>query len=283
MYARLAGDFDPALIDSSKSALIDLVRTLTPYSRAIILIGGWVPWLLIRDHLREGETFTHVGSIDIDFVVDPAGVPTGSSPSMTELLIAAGWARIPLKHFGFERSVVGRDQVARDIQVDFLTSAPGDEVDQYLHRELQPDFRAKTLKGAEISFKHHAPHRVSRSLPDGAEESVEVEMLDAVGCLGTKGIALGARFKHKDAYDIVSILDNYGAGVKEVADLVRPFAHEAPLSGALQVIQEKFATDRSDGPNWYADFLQPGDETSRRRLQQRAYQLSSEFFRLVGG
>lgn len=282
MYSRLADNFDPALIDSSRSALLELVQTLTPYSRGIVLVGGWVPWLLIRDHLRGGETFSHVGSIDIDFVVDPAAVPTGETPSMAQLMLGVGWRRLPIKHFGFERTMVGRDGVSRDIQVDFLTAAPEGEVDQYLQRELQPDLRAKTLRGAEIALRHHAPHRVSATLPNGEEGRAEVQMLDVVGCLGTKGIALGARFKHKDAYDIVSVLDNYGEGVREVSALVRPFAHEPELAASLQVIREKFSTERSDGPVWYGEFLQPGDEDARQRLQQRAFQLASEFFRQLG-
>ncbi len=282
MIPRLAADFDPALIDSSKSALIELVRTLTPYARAITLVGGWVPWLLIRDHHREGETFTHVGSIDIDFVVDPAEVRETESRTMAELMAAVGWRRTPVRHFAFERTIIGADQVSRDIEVDFLTTAPDNDVDQYLHRLLQPDLRAKTLRGAEIALRHHSPHRVSGRLPEGGEASVEVQMLDAVGCLGTKGIALGARFKHKDAYDIVSVLDSYGGGVKEVSGLVRPFAREPLMAEALQVIREKFVTERSDGPVWYAEFLGPGDEAASLRLQQRAFQLSSEFLRLVG-
>jgi len=281
MIARLAENFEPELINSSRNALFELVQTLTPYSRGLILIGGWVPWLLIRDHLREGETFTHVGSIDIDFVVDPAEVGADATPTMAQLMSAVGWRHIPIKHFAFERTMLGRDGVARDIQVDFLTPAPDGEVDQYLQRQLQPDLRAKTLKGAEIAIQHHAPHRVYANLPDGTEARAEVEMLDAVGCLGTKGVALGARFKHKDAYDIVSVLDHYGKGVREVADLVRPFAQDPWMAGALQVIREKFATERSDGPVWYAEFLQPGDEPARLRFQQRAFQLASEFFRLI--
>jgi hypothetical protein len=282
MNARLAQNFDPELIDSSRRALFELVQTLTPYSRGLILIGGWVPWLLIRDHLREGESFTHVGSIDIDFVVDPAEVGAEATPTMAQLMSAVGWRPIPIKHFAFERTMRGRDGVAREIQVDFLTAAPDGEADQYLHRQLQPDLRAKTLKGAEIALRHHAPHRVYVTHPDGTEGSAQVEMLDAVGCLGTKGVALGARFKHKDAYDIVSVLDNYGSGVREVSDMVRPFAQEPLMAEALRVIQEKFSTERSDGPVWYAEFLQPGDEEARLRLQQRAFQLATEFFRLVG-
>jgi hypothetical protein len=281
MNARLSGNFEPELINSSRTALFELVGTLSPYSRGIILIGGWVPWLLIRDHLREGETFTHVGSIDIDFVVDPAEVGPEATPTMAQLMAVVGWRHVPIKHFAFERTMLGRDGVARDIQVDFLTAAPDGEVDQFVQRQLQPDLRAKTLRGAEIALRHHAPHRVYATLADGSEGNAEVEMLDAVGCLGTKGVALGARFKHKDAYDIVSVLDNYGKGVREVSDLVRPFAQEPLMAGALQVIREKFATEKSDGPMWYAEFLQPGDDEARLRLQQRAFQLASEFFRLV--
>ncbi len=281
MMPRLSIDFEPALIESSRTALLELGFTLTPYAHALVLVGGWVPWLLIRDHLRRGETFTHVGSIDIDFVVDPNGLPGDESQTMAQLMEAVGWRHVPVRHFAFERTLVGRDRIARDILVDFLSPAPEGNAAEYLQREIQPDLRAKTLKGAEIALVHHAPQRLSGLLPDGSSATVEIQMLDVAGCLGTKGIALGARFKHKDAYDIVSILDNYGAGVREVSERVRPFVKEPLMRESLQVIREKFATERSDGPTWYAEFLQPGDDAARLRFRQRAYQLAAEFLRLI--
>ena len=106
-------------------------------------------------------------------------------------------------------------------------------------------------------------------------------MLDVTGCIGTKAIALGDRYKQKDAYDIVSVIDHYGTGVGEVADVVRPFAREYLFATSFEVLRSKFRTERSEGPKWYAEFV-GGDRDASERLAQRAFQLVNEFSRLLG-
>lgn len=276
MSARLAGDFDPNLIAASKSALLELARCLKHYSKGLILVGGWVPYLLIEGRLRPGNPFTHVGSIDIDFVVDPSEVGEDEYQTIVELIRGVGWKPIEKKRFSFERSVPGADGQARDIQVDFLSTTPEGYGRKHRHRPIQPDLEARTMRGAELALRHRAPRRLSGVLPDGAETSVEFLMLDVVGSLGTKGIALGERFKHKDAYDIVTVLDDFGGGVREVSALVKPFVSEALMAEALNVIEAKFQSPRSEGPVWYAEFL-AGDPASRASNTQRAFQLVAQF------
>jgi hypothetical protein len=106
-------------------------------------------------------------------------------------------------------------------------------------------------------------------------------MLDVTGCLETKAIALGDRYKQKDAYDIVSLIDRYGSGIPEVADLVRPSSKEPLLAEALDVLSNKFQTERSEGPIWYAEFL-GGERDALDRAAQRAFQVVREFDRLLG-
>jgi hypothetical protein len=281
MSPRLAGDYHSALTGASTSALLELVRALKRYTTALVLVGGWVPYLLLEEHRRGGEPLTHVGSIDIDFVVDPGQIGEDEYATIVELITAAGWREITGKRFSFERTVPGSDGVPRDIQVDFLTLAPHGPGRSHRHRPVQADLPARTMRGAELAWSHRTSRRMHGALPGGAETDVEFLMLDVVGCLGTKGIALGERFKHKDAYDIVSVLDGYGEGVGEVAPLVRPFAAEPRMAEALKVIAEKFRTERSEGPTWYAEFL-GGDHASQLRSSQRAYQLVHEFGRLLG-
>lgn len=280
MNPRLAPDFDPALTGASRSALLELGRALKHYADALVLVGGWVPYLLIEARLRPGNPFTHVGSIDIDLVVDPHKVGEDEYRTIVELITSIGWRAIEGKRFSFSRAVACEDGQDREIQVDFLTVAPNGPGSRHRHRPVQSDLQARTMRGAELALTHKAVRRLSGRLPDGAETSIELLMLDPVGCLGTKGIALGERFKQKDAYDIVSLLDDYGSSVREVAELVRPCRVEPMMAEALKVIAEKFRTERSEGPMWYAEFL-GGDRVARERNAQRAIQLASEFSRLL--
>ena len=114
-------------------------------------------------------------------------------------------------------------------------------------------------------------------MPNGAITEVNFKMLDVVGCLGTKGFALGDRYKHKDAYDIVSILDHYGNGVKEVANAFKPFMMEKQIQESLKRIGNMILNVNAEGPLLYADFLEPIDKEEREIFAQRGFMLVSEF------
>ena len=280
MNPRLAADFDPALIRASRSALLELARTLKHYSEALVLVGGWVPYLLIENHPRPGTRFTHVGSIDIDLVVDPGKVGEEEYATIVEMISEVGWKGIGGKRFSFLRTVPCDDSIPRDIQVDFLTPQAKVTGKEHRHRPIQPDLQARTMRGAELALNHREARKLSGILPGGAETTVEFLMLDVAGCLGTKGIVLGERFKQKDAYDIISVLDEYGSGIPEIARIIKPFRQDPLIEEAIRVLADKFRTERSEGPAWYSEFL-GGDGVAREASAQRAVQLASEFLRLL--
>lgn len=121
MNTRLSSAFEDQLTATSKSAFVELIRTLRPYKEAIVLVGGWVPYFLLESHRLPGDTFRHVGSIDIDLIVDPNGVGDYEYQTIVELIGETGWNQVPEKKFTFERSVRGKDDIDRPITVDFLT------------------------------------------------------------------------------------------------------------------------------------------------------------------
>lgn len=280
MTPRLANAYTSALTGASKTALLELGRTLRTYRESLVLVGGWVPHLLIEGHGPLASEFLHVGSIDIDFVVDPNRIGEDEYATIVELISAVGWRACEGKRFSFERTVAGSDAKPYEIQVDFLTLPPRETGRTHRHRSIQVDLQARIMHGAELALAHRSPIHLSGRLPGGADSEADLLMLDVTGCLGTKAIALGERFKHKDAYDIVSVIDRYGVGVREVADLVRPSSGEPLLAEALEVLSMKFRTDRSEGPIWYAEFL-GGERDSRDRAAQRAFQVVQEFRRLL--
>lgn len=281
MTNRTSTDFDSALTDASKSALLELSRTLVSYSSSMILIGGWAPYLLLRDHPRAGAQFNHVGSIDIDFLLDPTRIGEDAYSTIVELISAQGWAQSRDSRFAFLREIPGPDSVVRTIKVDFLTAKPEDRGRDQRLRQIQPDLEARILDAAEVALSHHSPCRIAGVLPNGAESEAQFELLDMVGCLGTKAFALAGRVSNKDAYDIVSIWDNYGPAISELGDQFRPFQGERLLPEAIRILRRKFESERAEGPTWYANFMNPADEEARARHRQRAFQLSKAFLARV--
>ncbi len=279
MKTRFSSNFEDQLITTSKSALIELIRILKPYKEAIVLIGGWVPYLLLEYHKIQEDTFRHVGSIDIDLLIDPKLVGNDEYHTIVELIGETGWEQVPKKKFTFERSIRGRDGIDRGITVDFLTFQGQIVGREHRHREVQSDLMARTMLGAELGLQHNFLHHMSGEMPNGVMTEVEFKMLDVVGCIGMKGIALGDRYKHKDAYDIVSVLDHYGNGVKEVAKEFKPFLNEPQIQESLKRIGNNFSNERSEGSLLYAGFLEPVDNNEREVFAQRGFMLVSEFLR----
>jgi hypothetical protein len=189
---RLSSDFNKELTDTSFSALVELIRTLVHYRDSIILVGGWVPYLLLKKHKLPDDNFRHVGSIDIDLLVDGNKIGEDEYNTIVELINQSGWKQAEGKQFTFEKEIIGKDGNERGITVDFLT-AQVHEGKEHRHRQIQFDLNARTMRGSDIGLKHNCYCKISGELPSGAITSIEFKMLDVVGCIGTKGIALGER------------------------------------------------------------------------------------------
>lgn len=282
MKTRFSSDFNDQLITASKSALVELIRTLNPYKEAIVLIGGWVPFLLLESHKVTENNFRHVGSIGIDLIVDPSRVGDNEYQTIVELIGETGWVQVPEKKFTFGKNIRGKDGIYREITVDFLTIQKKSEGREHRHRGIQPDLMARTTVGAELGLEHNYWYSMKGELPNGAITEIKFKMLNVVGCIGMKGIALGDRYKHKDAYDIVSVLDHYDNGVKDVAKEFVPFLEEMQIQESLKRIKTKFSNIRSEGPQLYAEFLEPFNKEDSEIFAQRGYMLVSEFFANLG-
>ena len=132
-----------------------------------------------------------------------------------------------------------------------------------------------------LAFNHSYSRKVTGLLPNSAETQVSFRMLDVVGCIGTKSIALGNRYKNKDAYDIVSLIDHYGSGIKEVAAKFSGSLKEELVTASLSNLKEKFKTQQSEGPILYAEFMQALEGEEKDSYAQRAYIVVNELLSLL--
>lgn len=96
-------------------------------------------------------------------------------------------------------------------------------------------------------------------------------MADIVGCLTMKGIVLGERYREKDAYDIYTVVSRYKNGPRDVAEALKPYLRDPLVKDAFASIHEAFATRRTNGPQWVADFMQPASPEERERLVTDAF------------
>ncbi len=280
---RTAQTYNPGITAASKSVLLEVMTTLRAYRDALILIGGWVPYLLLEKHRLPDNPFLHVGSIDIDVAVDPAKLNEQQYATIVELLKERGYRPAPDSQgnpipYVFEREVISSvDQKPYRIRVDFLTHQQDSRPGQHRHLSVQDDLLARKTKGCEAAFQHKTTFDLSGTLPKGGQITVPIQMADLVGCLTMKGIVLGERYREKDAYDIYAVVGNYQQGPRDVADALRSHLNDPLTKEAVSRIHAAFATHETNGPAWVATFLQPDSAAERDRIITDTFMTVHEF------
>jgi len=79
-------DYTAGAVKAAKSVMIELTHLLGEYRDNIVLIGGWVPELLIPQEPRP-----HVGSMDIDLALNHLKIQEEGYKLIEELLTSRGY------------------------------------------------------------------------------------------------------------------------------------------------------------------------------------------------
>ncbi|MGQ9586958.1 MAG: hypothetical protein ACUVT7_01055 [Thermoplasmata archaeon] len=266
------------------SGLLELFVTLGAYRRALVLAGGWVPYFLLRDCTAADIGAKHVGSIDIDLVVDPSMVGANEYATIVELIARRGWVPSRTSLFSFEKSIPSPvDGRLHRINVDFLAPEPSLITGKHRHTEVQEGLKARAMAGAELALSHRIEIAIEGHLPGGGEVRTRLQMADVVGFIGTKGLALGERYSEKDAYDLFSVVENFGSGPEEIAASMEPFLGDPLMFMAIENIREKFGTRDSAGCEWVAAFFPELDGEGRQLMATRAFMVVSRFLEALEG
>ena len=279
---RTAGDYQDGITAASRSGLAEAMTALGAHRDALVLIGGWAPYLILEQSGEQGAfqadavqgdafqvRFVHVGSIDIDFVVDPGLVNAEAYATIVELLLDRGYKASGDSLFQFEKTIrSARDGQDYLIRVDFLTPRPlVGQGKSHRHRPVQRDLKARTLEGVEVALTHWFWYDLEAQLPDGAQARVRLKVADLVASLALKGIAIGERYAEKDAYDIYALCAHYLGGPQAVAAALKPYLSEKPVYRGLSAIAQKFRALEAEGPTWVARFMGGGDVQTKARIR----------------
>ena len=219
---RTVTDFSGGIGDASQSVLLELWTILGSYREAMVLIGGWAPYFILRAYQEPDNPFQHVGSIDIDVALAPAAIGRSEYATIVELITQRGYRprlnRLgkPIE-FAFEREVEFSETAGKAIvEIDFLAPEYGGTGRSRRHQVIQDDLLARKARGSDVVFEHNFSFRLAGALPNGADATLEIQVADVVGCLTTKGIAIGERYAEKDAYDIYAVVANHKGGSRDV-------------------------------------------------------------------
>lgn len=240
------------------SAMVELFRSFGEYQPEIVLVGGWVPFLIIdqQERSRSGSVsdlaVIHSGSFDIDLALDLRILNEEHYKTILEILTGLGYEPVPERTFSYQRTVSGKS-----VKLDLLSGTAGGTGEKRRHQVVQ-DVRARKAKGCDLVFNDFIEKELTHSLPEkGGVATVRFRMSGIAPFLIMKGFAMRDRLKDKDFYDVYYLCRNFpGSPDSIVAKLSRYLEQNVALATeAVALLKQDFASRLSVGPNKAANFL----------------------------
>lgn len=257
----------PSTADGYRSEQVDLVRATCLYVATklgdlmddLVVVGGLVPSLLIDPKGLDRGTDPHVGTLDLDVGLAIALLDQGRYRTVTERLRQAGFSQDVNADGNRTRQRWKIEGVGR-VTVDFLISPtqPGDVGGAIRH--IEADFAAVIAPGLHLAFldRRQVPLSGRTIMGEGAARDVWVCGPGAYVVL--KALAFRSRGENKDAYDLFYVLRNFGHGIEDVAECLRPLLNDPAGSDAMGILRRDFLDHNGLGPRRVADFLTRGPD-----------------------
>jgi predicted nucleotidyltransferase len=268
---RYADDYEPRQVAAAKRVIVDVMQVLASFEDCLVLVGGWVPDLVIAD-----AEDPHVGSIDVDLALDANKLHEGRYAEMLKLLLDTMRYSLGDKEFQFVTEVDLKDgEKPVLVEVDFL--APKEVKIRKNKPKLLEGFRVLKADGCAAAFQSPLSQKIKGEMISGASNTVSLQVASVPDFLVMKAFALNGRDKPKDAYDICYCLDHYAGGISAIAEGWRNRIEDDDVVKAVRFLQEKFESVDSYGPTQVVEFHNDSDTESRDEQARRAYELVWQF------
>jgi hypothetical protein len=203
---RYKGDYTERQTDAARRVLVDVGLVLASFRDAIVVVGGWVPDLLLPH-----PEMPHIGSMDVDLALDAAKLGEGRYAELLQLLLDTGRYAKGDNDFQLVTTVDLKDgERPVMVQVEFL--APADVKLKKHHPKLVSNFRVLQFPACAAAL--YRPERVEFSgiMISGAASTVRLQVASLPDFITMKAHALQGRDKPKDVYDLCYCLDVYPDG-----------------------------------------------------------------------
>lgn len=190
-------DYTAEAVDAARRVLLEVIRILGEYKDGIVVIGGWVPELLLS-----GENTTHVGSIDVDLALNHHTLQEPGYRTILELLTARGYEMGSQPFIFYRRIRIGNREYS--VQVDFLAGEYGGTGRKHRTQKVQ-DIHPRKARGVDLAFEMPEKIDIIGSLPGGGSDTETIQVSAIAPFLVMKGMALNQRLKEKDSWDITFV------------------------------------------------------------------------------
>ncbi len=255
----------PSFADGYRSEQVHLVRATCLYVATklgdlmddLVVVGGLVPSLLIDPSGLVRGIDPHVGTMDLDVGLAVALLDQGRYRTITERLRRAGFSQDVNAEGNPTRQRWTIEGIGR-VTVDFLIppTQPGD-VGGAL-RNIEADFAAVIAPGLHLAFRDRRRLPLSGRTIMGEDAARDVWVCGPGAYVVLKALAFDSRGENKDAYDLFYVVRNFGSGIEDIVECLRPLLDDPAGSDAVAILRRDFLDHNGLGPRRVAEFLTRG-------------------------
>ncbi len=261
--------------------LVTLLRGIGPWKAGVYVIGGLAPRYLIPASEQEEGTPAHIGTTDVDLLLNLTLLTEIEAYSKLEQnLKALHFERGKNiegdpQHFSWRKEVGGGATVV----VDLLCDKPVEQGGKATPITGEKRLSALGIPGAYLAMEDFIEVSLTEEMLDGRGVATEiVRVANIVPLVVLKCLAYDDRVEEKDAYDIIYCLTHYKNGPESVAKAYAASLLRLPddplLRKAIDILKSRFTSDatpgyRKDGPVSYARFHADPSRTDLNAVRQR--------------
>lgn len=244
-----AAFYSPVDLERVRGACLTLATYLGSFLDDLVVVGGLTPSLLI-DAERAREP--HAGTQDLDLGLSLAILEEHRYVALIHHLRSAA----------FEPDVTAAGTRANHrwrhreehVTVDFLI--PSRSSADARVRVIAEDLSAVVASALPLAFRDRRKIQLTGRTLRGETATRALWVCGPGAFVVLKALAFRGRGENKDAYDLLYVLENFGAEyLIEVADALRPLMDDPTVGEALAVLRADFTRPSQAGPKRAAEFL----------------------------
>jgi len=270
---RIETDYGGRQTIAARRVLVDAGQVLASFTDCLVVVGGWTPDLLLPNAENP-----HVGSIDVDLVLDAAKLNDGRYAELVKSLLDTKRYRLGegVNTFQLVTDVDLKDgEKPVQVEVEFL--APDNVRFKKHSRKLLENFRVLEVKSASEALRNPVEIKLPGRNLRGAKNTVRLRVASLADFLVMKAHAIDGRDKPKDTYDFCYCLEQYSGGIEKLANDWKARIKEPNIAEAVRILREKFSSVDSFGPQQLAEFHNSDNAEAQAMDARRAYELVQKF------
>ena len=272
---RHQSEYNSRQTEAAHRVLVDLGQVLAAFQDCMVVVGGWVPDLLLTT-----ASEPHIGSIDVDLALNTEKLGDGRYADLINSLLKTRRYHQTEEVFKLYTEVDLEDgEKPVRVDVDFLKSSEAKTKKN--KPKLTAGFRPLDAAGCAAAFDNPELVVVTGRMIKGTKNTVQFLVASIENFLVMKAYALLNRDKPKDAYDLCYSLENYPGGIEKLANLWRVRQKEKHVAKAIAILTEKFASMDAFGPGQVVEFYNTPNPEEQAMQARQAYELVQKFLSLV--